>query len=288
MSAILITGASGYIGGQLSKKLSENHLVFKVGRKKDDYTWFTWEELPNTKVDTVIHLAGKAHDTTNGFYAEYYQANVTSTKNIIDYCNRNKVNHLIYLSTSKVYANNDSLITESCKKQAANSYQKTKLIAEHLIRTELMDTKYHILQPPIVMSQKEKGNINQLHKLFSILPFWPLGAFKNRKSIISYKNLEFFIEQLILKQPESNTYIVCDDNESSTIGIIQHKFPKVKVVNTGKGFWIILARLLSFLKIKLFDKEALDKIIKSEIYSNEKIKKDLKVNKTKYDISQSA
>jgi len=287
MSIILITGITGYIGNVLSVNLAKRHTILGVSRKRDCANFYSWDNLPETHVDIVIHLAGKAHDSVNQNYNDYHQANVHYTKMIIDYCNKFKISQLIFVSTSKVYSFSNLRITESSNKEVKTPYQKTKLIAEELIRTKLLTTKYHIIQPPIIIGQKEKGNLRLLEKLFSIIPVWPLGAFKNVKSVISYQNFEFFIEELILKQPESNTYIICDDQTISTIDLIKIRFPKVIILNTGKGFWKVLAKLLTLLKLNFFNLEVLNKLTLSETYSNEKIKKDLKIKKTIYDISKS-
>lgn len=286
MKIILITGASGFIGKKLSLELSQKYTVIRLSRTEQEGKYYSWDNLPGLKVDIVIHLSGKAHDKTNNNYREYYNANVEQTKTVIEFCNKNKVSQLIFVSTSKVYKTCNSIITEDQCKEGNTPYQTTKLLAEELIRNNLYVTKYHIIQPPIVVGKQEKGNLNLLKKLFSIIPIWPLGSFKNEKSVISYENFQFFIEELIFKQPESNTYIICDDQNTSTIDLIKNKFPKVLILNTGKRFWIVLAKLMTLLKFKFFNNEVLDKLILSETYSNEKIKKDLSIKKTVYDIAK--
>jgi hypothetical protein len=171
-------------------------------------------------------------------------------------------------------------------KQILHIKNQNCLLAEELIRTNLYKTKYHIIQPPIVIGKQEKGNLSLLHKLFSVIPVWPLGAFKNEKSVISYDNFQFFIEKLILKQPESNTYIICDDKKISTLNLIKNKFPRVLILNTGKKIWILLAELMTLFKINFFNNEILNKLILSETYSNEKIKKDLNIIETNYDFAK--
>lgn len=286
MKTILVTGATGYVGKQLCANLSSIYRIVKIGRKKQIDVNHTWEELAKIKSDIVIHLSGKAHDSLNQNYNDYYDANVKLTERVIEYCNKNKISQLIFVSTTKVYSNSASTLNENSKKQVSTPYQKTKLLAEELIRTKLIMTKYHIIQPPIIVGKYEKGNLNLLKKLFSTLPVWPLGAFKNEKSVISYENFQFFIEKLILKQPESNTYIICDDQKISTLDLIRNKFPKVLILNTGKRFWIVLAKLMTLLKFNFFNNEVLNKLTLSETYSNEKIKKDLNIKETIYDIAK--
>lgn len=282
---VLITGTTGYIGKILHQNLSKKYSVFCLNRTASNEENFTWDNFPQKQIDVIIHLAGKAHDTTKGIYEDYHQANVLLTEKVINYCNQTNVEHLIFISTSKVYCNNDNIIDEKSSVEGSSFYQKTKIKAENLIKTHLRNTTYHILQPPIVIGKLKKGNMHILKSLFSKIPIWPLGAFTNVKSIISYDNLEFFISELIEKKPKSNTFLVCDDLTLSTTDLIKLQFPKVRVINSGKKIWIILAKVGSFLNLNIYNLDVLNKIIQNEIYSNEKIKKELDITKTKHDVN---
>jgi nucleoside-diphosphate-sugar epimerase len=281
-----MSGASGYIGRMLSSKLAEKHTILKISRKAKNPDIYSWDKLPDKHIDIVIHLAGKAHDSENGNYTDYYSANVSTTESLIEICNVKNIEQFIYLSTSKVYRDSSFPIDENSPRKGTNPYQITKILAEDLIMSSLLNTKYYILQPPLVIGKYEKGNLNLLKKLFSVLPVWPLGSFKNEKSVLSYKNLEFFIEELILKKPKSDTFIVCDDQQISTLGLIKVKFPKVLVLNTGKKFWIAMAKLMTLFKFKFFNSEVLNKLVLTETYSNAKIKKGLKIKETIYDVAK--
>ena len=71
---ILITGAFGFVGTNLSKAIKTAFncnliaLDLKEPQKHDYDKSFTWNELDKITLDstdTIIHLAGKAHDTWN-------------------------------------------------------------------------------------------------------------------------------------------------------------------------------------------------------------------------------
>jgi len=71
---ILITGAFGFVGTNLSKAIKTAFncnliaLDLKEPQKHDYDKFFTWNELDKITLDstdTIIHLAGKAHDTWN-------------------------------------------------------------------------------------------------------------------------------------------------------------------------------------------------------------------------------
>ena len=83
MNNVLVTGASGLIGGILNTKLTE-HNLFGVDIKKCDYENFEISNISNSKkletimsknkIDTVVHLAGNASVSANWdnrFYAPW-------------------------------------------------------------------------------------------------------------------------------------------------------------------------------------------------------------------------
>ncbi len=71
---ILITGAFGFVGANLSKALAANkkHRLMALDLTEPEnhrYNEFVpWDKLHTPgkkKIDAIIHLAGKAHDTRN-------------------------------------------------------------------------------------------------------------------------------------------------------------------------------------------------------------------------------
>ena len=136
---ILVTGAVGFIGFHLSKKLILNgHTVIgidsinnyydtkiKLDRlkilknvsnkfifKKGDISNSSFVEkiFKKFKIDQVVNLAAQAgvrYSIKNP--KAYLESNLIGFFNILDCSNRYKVNHLIYASTSSVYGNNSKL-----------------------------------------------------------------------------------------------------------------------------------------------------------------------------------
>ena len=136
---ILVTGAVGFIGFHLSKKLILNgHTVIgidsinnyydtkiKLDRlkilknvsnkfifKKGDISNSSFVEkiFKKFKIDQVVNLAAQAgvrYSIKNP--KAYLESNLIGFFHILDCSNRYKVNHLIYASTSSVYGNNSKL-----------------------------------------------------------------------------------------------------------------------------------------------------------------------------------
>ncbi|GAB6095745.1 NAD-dependent epimerase [Desulfatiferula olefinivorans] len=131
MSHVLVTGAAGFIGYFLSKRLlDEGHAVtgidnlndyYDVGLKNDrlkqlePYEKFTFirmdladrtamERLFETRFDRVVHLAAQAgvrYSLENPH--AYGESNLTGFLHILEGCRAIQVPHLVYASSSSVY-----------------------------------------------------------------------------------------------------------------------------------------------------------------------------------------
>lgn len=145
---ILITGATGFIGQRLVQRLSANgHDVVGTarsfsGEKFPRYTFIAADLSKASQgdqlmqnIDVVIHCAGKAG--VWGGLAEYTQANVVATKNILASAQKNKVRRFINISSPSIYfAFKDQFdLKETDRPQKfSNAYALTKFQAEQLVQ----------------------------------------------------------------------------------------------------------------------------------------------------------
>jgi nucleoside-diphosphate-sugar epimerase len=91
---ILITGANGFVGGNVSRYLTAQGLKClaldiagapEQGGYAARYTWDKLDAIPWCEVGAVIHLAGKAHDTKSTSDPQsYFDINVGLTKKILE------------------------------------------------------------------------------------------------------------------------------------------------------------------------------------------------------------
>jgi UDP-glucose 4-epimerase len=174
---VLVTGAGGYIGRHLIPKLkAEGHEVIQVLRipldsldPSDPYlAWhssecceanlatvdvdsmLSVERMQN--IDTVIHLAGRVEINLlpNPKGADLppipgpcdigalYRDNVLATANVLDYCLKAGVKHLIFASTQAVYGMGSDDINDGFKAWAEfdplDHYATSKLCSEELLK----------------------------------------------------------------------------------------------------------------------------------------------------------
>lgn len=135
---VLVTGAAGFIGFHLSKRLcAEDFDVVGIDNLNDYYDVRLKEdrlailrEKPNfefhkisledkksidslfggQKFDYVVNLAAQAgvrYSITNPY--AYIESNISGFINILEACRHNKIKHLVYASSSSVYGANTSM-----------------------------------------------------------------------------------------------------------------------------------------------------------------------------------
>jgi len=145
---ILVTGGTGFLGRSLSIALYKlGHEVTATGRNERIGAELTEQGIafvPSRLEDTVqmarlcegqeivFHCA--ALSSLWGSYNDFYESNVTGTRNVIKGCAANGVQRLIHVSTPSIYFDYTDrygiVETDPLPRRAANVYAETKLLAE--------------------------------------------------------------------------------------------------------------------------------------------------------------
>ncbi len=146
---ILVTGGGGFLGGALAKKLIQRgYQVSVLNRRRYPEiekagAYGIMADLSDAArvveacagMDAVFHTGAKAGYW--GAYKEYYDTNVTGTKNVIAGCIKYKVKKLIYTSSPSVVYNAEEAINidESVPypEKYLCHYSRTKAQAERLV-----------------------------------------------------------------------------------------------------------------------------------------------------------
>jgi nucleoside-diphosphate-sugar epimerase len=289
MTKILLTGSSGFVGSNLFDALHQDFELFglditKNGKLPENrvYGWDVLSDLP--AVDVIIHLAGKAHDTTNtAEEKEYFEVNLNLTQKIFDYFLQSKAMKFIFFSTVKAVADSvEGILNEETTPNPKTAYGKSKLAAEQYInRQPIPDDKLvYILRPCMIHGPGNKGNLNLLYSIVKKGIPWPLGAFQNLRSFTSVENLSYIVVKLIKEQIASGVYQIGDDEPISTnelINLIAKALDrKPKVWSMPKWIILSLTKIGDILKLPL-NSERLKKLTESYIVSNQKIKQALQI-----------
>ena len=294
---ILITGVHGFVGSNLVKALSKEHIIYGldiISPIKDGVRFtLSWDfldkpdEIP--EVDAIIHLAGKAHDTKNEASAEvYFKVNTDLTKKIYDYYLKSSAKKFIFFSTAKAAADKvDGVLTEDVVPTPLGPYGESKIAAEKYIQEHLSnDKQVYILRPCMIHGPGNKGNLNLLYGVVKKGIPWPLGAFENRRTFTSIENLNFVIEGLLTKDVPTGIYNMGDDEALSTNELIEEICKslgkKAHIWKLPKGLMTGIAKIGGALHLPL-DSERLRKLTENYISSNAKIKKASGIDKMPVD-----
>ena len=234
---VLVTGASGFVASHLVPALcEEGHEVVAASRQaRLSYTGALscaapalgtnahWTPLLES-VDTVIHLAGRAHITSAHGAAEediFLQINADGTRALARQAARAGVRHFIFLSSCHaVAAESGEMLTRATVPKPSSAYGRSKLAAEQTVKEEFQDTgrAWTILRPPLVYGPGNKANFAKLaHAVRAGLPL-PVAGITNRRSFLGVSNLCDFILRGCLGNPSAHNrvYYPADEEDWST------------------------------------------------------------------------
>ena len=245
---VLITGANGFIGRHLCRRLIESGKdVIACIREQSDESpladmggHLKVHRMPSPdckgdfsalfgKVDAVIHLAGRAHvmrDTSADPMSEFRRVNVGGTESLALMSAKRGVRRFIYISSIKV--NGES--THGTPFFAddpigyCDAYGQSKWEAEERVRqiAEEGGMEWVIVRPPLVYGPGVRGNFLGLLKAVGRHVPLPLGSLRNSRSLVSAFNLSDFLS-LLLDHPAAanNRFLVADREDVSTPELIR-------------------------------------------------------------------
>lgn len=156
---ILITGCSGYIGSQIAYILSKRNIEF-IGIDNLSYSHlknfkfnkkfyrtnisdrFVYKLIKKKRIQTVIHAAAYAYvNESEKNRKKYNLNNVKNTKKFINFCEKQKINNFIFLSSSNVYNDTSSVSNKNIKVNPKNTYGKNKLEIEKFLNKKKFKSK---------------------------------------------------------------------------------------------------------------------------------------------------
>ena len=253
--SILITGATGFIGKHLVKKIPNYNIAVDKNGKNIDLR-IRKDVLKIKRSDIVIHLAGKIPSKKNYSKNIFFEHNILGTINILEYCVKNKVKKMIFVSSYVYGIPEKNPINEKQKVRPHNTYTKSKLLSEELCKSYAKKYKIEmiILRPFNIF-----GNLQKDDSLISNI----IKSIKNNTNIV------------VVNKNNKRDYLFIDDLIDVIIKLIDYKC-KFEIFNIGSG------KSYSFEKvIKLFENKTNKKIIRKY-----EISKKNNISKIQADISK--
>jgi len=205
---ILVTGASGFIGGRIVEMLAKNqtYQILATGRSPTskfiplkNVTYFEQdlnEEIQHLTCEVCIHCAGLADDRST--QKELILNNVLATENLltaVQHCNL-----FIYISSSSVYDFSDGkpkCEDDTIDNKCISPYGRSKLEAESIVSNSNIKSIY-ILRPRAVYGEGDRVLLPRILRLIKWNRMFIPGNLSNRSSLTHIENLCEAVEKSLL------------------------------------------------------------------------------------------
>lgn len=202
---VAITGAGGFLGryacralterGLRVRAISSQRLVPRGGVEVHtiaDLSAIDALERALSGVDAVIHLAGAAHVHGSATADFFRSGNVAAVEAACGAAARVGARHFVLMSSASVVGDSgDESVSMFTEVRPASPYGRSKLEGERRAEQLLAGTpvRLRVLRPPMVYGPGMRGNPLRLFSLVDRGVPLPLGSIRNRRSIISARNL---------------------------------------------------------------------------------------------------
>ena len=293
----LVTGASGFIGRALCLALTNlGWEVTAMLRRPQAGPWRHVLECDLGRgeidpqnlegLDTIFHLAGKAHTRARNAAenAEYEAVHVHGTRSLLRAARQAGVRSCVLLSSVKAMGEGgEEVWDESTPCSPQNPYGGTKLAAERIVLEELPLSCPVVLRPTLVYGVESKGNLDLMIRAVR-KGFFPAITFPpNRRSMIHVQDV---VQACLLAATHpaacGQVYILTDGGEYSTNEVLawihealgKKSGPSVSyaVLRAGVRLGDVLERLGMHAPLNT---DRLSKLAGSARYSSVKIRREL-------------
>ncbi|KFF18268.1 NAD-dependent epimerase/dehydratase family protein [Flavobacterium hydatis] len=288
MNKIIITGASGFVGQNLSDYLiDQSYIIEPISLRNSN-----WKE--GNVADVFIHLAGKAHDTKcTSDSLEYFKTNTNLTKELFDVFLESETKDFIYFSSVKAAADNVlDILYEDIQPNPKTLYGQSKLKAEEYILSKKIPhgKRVFVIRPCMIHGPRNKGNLNLLFNVVKKRIPYPLSAFENQRSFLGIDNLNFLINGILQnKEITSGVYNLADDEVLSTNELVQIISSVLNKKNLCVAFpkFLIngIAKIGDLMEFPL-NSDTLQKLTENYRVSNQKIKSAIGIEKLPFTAQQ--
>jgi nucleoside-diphosphate-sugar epimerase len=216
--AIVVTGASGFIGRNLVARLmDEGRTVVAPGRTELQARDGSLQRSL-AGAHCIVHLAARAH---RGGADPEFEHDVALTQSLARMASQGGARRFLLLSSIGVLgtSTHGTPFTESTTPSPKEPYARAKLRAEHALQGELSSsaTEWTILRPPMVHGPQAPGNFARLVRAVQRGRPLPFSSVRNRRCLVGIENLLDAIELCIDHDAAARqTFVVGDETPVST------------------------------------------------------------------------
>ncbi len=266
---ILITGAAGFIGSNLTRKLLQDGRYSVMGLDNFDTFYSRAEKEKNIApfsddknfrfyegdirnvadldalddIDVIVHLAAKAGVRPSIKDPILYQeVNVGGTQNLLEFARRRNIKQFVFASSSSVYGINEHVPwSEEDKLMPISPYASTKLSCEMLghVYSHLYGIRFLALRFFTVYGPGQRPDL-AIHKFF--------------KSIVNGQSIPVFGDG-----STSRDYTYVDDTVKGIEAAIIYESSDFEIINLGNHRTITLSKLIESIEASCGKKAVIDR-----------------------------
>lgn len=296
---VLVTGANGFIGSALCRRLSESGRLVRAAVRVESHRFdhdvsggpaIEWAGLHDRSDDketafavegaqVIIHLAARVHvmhDRSANPLHEFRQVNQAWTERLARAAAGRGVRRFVYLSSIKVNGEQSQApFTEQDPPSPQDPYGVSKWEAEQALARVSAQTGMEIviLRPPLVYGPGVKGNFLQLLKAIRYGIPLPLALITNRRSLVYRGNL---VDALVRCADDSRaagqTYLINDGEDLATPELIRRLGT---AMNTAVHLWPVPLPVLRGIGRLTGQSGAVERLIGCLQTDSDKIRRDL-------------
>ncbi len=237
---VVITGASGFLGGHLVPTLvKEGYRLLLCGRDPThlealypEHSCCTLEQLSEQAqgAHTLIHLAVKNNDEP-GDDAAFFKANVAMLQRVVELTREAGIKNMIYPASLQAVPN------------ATTPYRRSKFAAEEFLTTQ-SDLTVTCLRLPAVYSETFRGKLSILNKLPRITHDPLLILLGSLKPVVHVECVVSAISHAIAK-PQSEAVWVTNSQSNNPVYRVLSRLMDL-------GFAVVVCALLWWLLVAVW------------------------------------
>lgn len=241
---ILVTGATGLVGGALVHRLAHDGVATRASIRRDvtglpagvqpvrvgDLASGTDWRAALSGVEAVVHAAARVHvmaETANDPLTEFRRTNVEGTLHLARQAAEAGVRRFVFVSSIKVNGESSPAgrpFKADDVPAPLDPYGVSKMEAEQRLRelAEQSGMEVVIVRPPLVYGPGVKANFASMTRWLRRGVPLPLGAIHNTRSLVALDNLvDLLVTCLTHPAAAGQVFLVSDGEDVSTTELLR-------------------------------------------------------------------